>query len=50
MNALPRQDAPREARAARAEFEAALDVVGWPWSPRVSWWLDALVVIEETTS
>lgn len=30
------------ARAARAEVEAALDAAGWPWSRRLSLWLDAL--------
>jgi hypothetical protein len=37
----------REARAARAVVEAALDASGWPWSRRLSLWLDALIVIEE---
>jgi hypothetical protein len=35
------------ARAARADVEAALDVAGWPWSRRLSTWLDALVIIIE---
>jgi hypothetical protein len=35
------------ARAARRELEAALDAAGWPWSRRLSHWIDALVVIAE---
>jgi hypothetical protein len=37
------------ARAARAIVEAALgpDVRSWPWSLRLSRWLDALLVLEE---
>jgi hypothetical protein len=35
------------ARAARGVTEAALDAAGWPWSRRISLWLDALVVLEE---
>jgi len=35
------------ARAACGIVEAALDVAGWPWSRRLSLWLDALLVIEE---
>jgi hypothetical protein len=37
----------REARAARAEIEAALDTVAWRWSRRISRWLDALVILAE---
>lgn len=35
------------ARAGRAQIEAALDRAGWPWSPRLSLWLDGLLTIEE---
>ncbi len=37
----------RQARAARADVERALDAAGWPWSRRISLWLDALVLVEE---
>jgi hypothetical protein len=37
-----------EARAARGQIELALDGAVWPWSPRLSAWIDALVVIEES--
>jgi hypothetical protein len=40
-------DLAAQAREARAEVETALDQAGWPWSARLSRWLDALVVIEE---
>jgi hypothetical protein len=33
----------------RACVEAALDTAGWPWSARLSRWLDVLVVIEESS-
>jgi hypothetical protein len=36
-----------EARAARGQTEHALDRAGWPWSLRLSRWIDALVVLEE---
>lgn len=36
-----------EAQLARADLEMALDSAGWPWSRRVSLWLDLLIVIEE---
>lgn len=36
-----------QARPARAEIETALDAVGWPWSARLSRWLDCLLLIEE---
>lgn len=39
-----------EARAARAEIEAALDATRWPWSRRLSLWLDALVIREESAA
>ncbi len=43
-----------EARAARAEVEAALDDAasssGWPWRPALSRWVDALVLLEGTSS
>lgn len=35
-------------RGARGIVEAALDASGWPWSRRLSLWLDALVLIEES--
>lgn len=35
-----------EARAARRAVEDALDAAGWPWSRRLSLWLDALLVLE----
>ena len=35
------------ARAARRDVEEALNFVGWPWSRRLSFWLDALVALEE---
>ena len=40
----------RQARAARATVEDALgpDVSHWPWSARLSRWLDALLVLEES--
>jgi hypothetical protein len=37
-----------QARAARAIVEAGLDASGWPWSRRLSLWLDVLVMIEES--
>ncbi len=36
------------ARAARAELEDALAATGWIYSRRLSLWLDALVILEET--
>lgn len=42
-------DLRREARAARAEAEAALDRIGWAWRPGLSRWLDVLIAIEETS-
>jgi hypothetical protein len=36
-----------EARIARGEIESALDDVAWPWSLRLSRWIDALSVLEE---
>lgn len=38
------------ARAARGHVEAALDGNGWPWSRRLSFWLDVLLIIEESSS
>jgi hypothetical protein len=35
------------ARAARGVVEAALTVAGWPWSRRLSLWLDALLILED---
>jgi hypothetical protein len=37
-----------EAQAARALVEAALDGVGRPWSGRLSLWIDALLILEES--
>lgn len=37
----------RQAQAALAQLEVALDFASWPWSRRISLWLDALVLIEE---
>jgi hypothetical protein len=39
-----------QARQARAIVETALDRAGWPWSARLSRWLDALVVLEEAAA
>jgi hypothetical protein len=36
-----------QARGARAIVELALDASGWPWSGRLSLWVDALIVLEE---
>jgi hypothetical protein len=35
------------ARAARGITETALDASGWPWSRRLSLWLDALLILSE---
>jgi hypothetical protein len=43
----PTAPTPLEARAARAQIEAALDAIGWRWSRRLSRWLDVLVILEE---
>jgi len=37
----------RQARAVRAIVETALESAGWPWSLRLSRWLDALLILEE---
>ncbi len=37
----------QQARGARGEIEAALDATGWPWSLRISRWLDLLLIFEE---
>jgi uncharacterized protein DUF3854 len=37
----------RQAQAARWQLELVLDFAGWPWSQRLSFWLDALVILEE---
>jgi hypothetical protein len=39
---------PREALAARGVLEEALDHIGWRWSRRISPWIDALVILDET--
>jgi hypothetical protein len=36
-----------EARAALLDVEAALDAAGWPWSCRLSLWIDMLVILAE---
>lgn len=36
------------ARASRGEIEDALEQAGWPWVLRLSRWIDALVILEET--
>ncbi len=36
-----------EARAARADVEAVLDLNGWRWNHGISRWLDVLVLLEE---
>jgi len=36
------------ARDARAAVELALEMAGWSWSPRLSLWIDALLILEET--
>jgi len=36
-----------EARHARGQIEAAVDAAGWPWSRRLSFWIDLLLLIEE---
>jgi hypothetical protein len=38
------------ARDARRELEDALDGAAWPWSLRLSRWLDALLVLEESAA
>jgi len=45
---LPRLPLRRQAQAARAHVEYALDATGWRWSRRLSGWIDALVILEET--
>jgi hypothetical protein len=35
------------AREARLIVELALDAAGWPWSLRLSRWIDALLILEE---
>ncbi len=35
-------------REAHREAEWALDAAGWPWSRRLSLWLDVLLILEET--
>ena len=39
-----------EVRAARNEAECALAPDGWPWSRRLSLWMDALLDLEERLS
>ena len=49
MNPAPLQNARRDARAGRRELEDALGarVSDWPWTRPLSFWLDALLVLEE---
>jgi hypothetical protein len=35
------------ARAARGQIEDVLHATGWPYSTRLSLWLDALVILDE---
>jgi hypothetical protein len=37
-----------QARAARADVEAALDLNDWRWNPDTSRWLDLLIQLEES--
>jgi len=43
----PHLDIARQAKAARADVEAALDLNGWRWNLHLSRWLDVLVTLEE---
>ena len=36
-----------QARGARGVAESALEASGWPWSRKLSRWLDALMLVEE---
>ncbi|HTC24983.1 MAG TPA: hypothetical protein VK688_11505 [Gemmatimonadales bacterium] len=38
----------RQAQAARAHAEHALEATRWRWSRRLSLWIDCLVILEET--
>lgn len=38
---------PSDTQLARAEIEDAVAGAGWPWSRRLSRWIDALLVLEE---
>jgi hypothetical protein len=38
---------PQAAREGRRQIALALGAAGWPWSRRLSLWIDALVTIEE---
>lgn len=42
-------DPPRRAaaHAARRQIEDTLAANGWPWSRRLSLWIDALILLEE---
>jgi hypothetical protein len=37
----------RQAHRARGQLERALDIAGWPYSSRLSFWIDVLIAIEE---
>jgi hypothetical protein len=39
-----------EAREARGRVEDALDQIGWPWTKRLSLYLDLLFLLEESAS
>ena len=46
-----RESRARQASAARRDVEDTLDASGWPWSLRLSRWVDALtLLIEERTA
>src|SRR5262249_19156631 len=37
----------RHVQAAREQIEKVLNGAGWPWSSRLSYWIDVLVVLEQ---
>jgi hypothetical protein len=43
----PHLDIARQAKAARADVEAILDLDGWGWNLGLWRWLDVLVLLEE---
>jgi len=43
-------DRRRHAQAARKQIEVALAGTGWPWSRRLSLWIDLLIVLEEASA
>jgi len=44
---IPQTDHARAANAARGEIEDIIAGHGWPWSRRLSLWLDVLLVLGE---